>query len=160
MSTPIRPASAADLEAIMAIETAEFLRDAWSPALMAGELASEHTAYFVAGGDTPLDGYAGLFAPAGSPEGDVQTIAVATHARRRGLGRALMGTLINEARGRGVRELFLEVREDNPGARALYLDLGFEELGIRRGYYQPDNVDAVVMRLRITPARETGIGRG
>jgi N6-L-threonylcarbamoyladenine synthase/ribosomal-protein-alanine N-acetyltransferase len=60
-----------------------------------------------------------------------------------------MLSLIKEARKRGAREVFLEVRADNPTAQRLYLRLGFEEIGVRPGYYQPDNVDALVMRLRI-----------
>src|SRR5690606_36399056 len=94
-----------------------------------------------------LDAYAGLLAPHGAPQGDIQTIAVEEHARGRGLGRMLMHALIAEARRRGIRELFLEVRADNPPARHLYQVLGFTEVGVRPRYFQPDGVDAVVMRL-------------
>jgi ribosomal-protein-alanine N-acetyltransferase len=72
--------------------------------------------------------------------------------RGRGVGRALMHALIDEARRRGANELFLEVRDDNPVARRLYGSLGFEEIGVRPGYYQPDGVDAVAMRLDVPPA--------
>ena len=96
-----------------------------------------------------IEGYAGLLAPRGGGQGDIQTIAVAATARGRGLGRVLMLTLIGEARKRGAREVFLEVRADNPPAQRLYARLGFDELGVRRGYYQPDNVDAIVMRLTV-----------
>ena len=51
---------------------------------------------------------------------------------------------------RGCLEVLLEVREDNPRARRLYLREGFTEVGIRRGYYQPSGVDAVVMRKVLT----------
>lgn len=67
-----------------------------------------------------------------------------------------MRTLIGEARERGARELFLDVRADNPAAQALYTSLGFEQIAERPGYYQPDNVAALVMRLHIPPA-ETSI---
>lgn len=157
----IRDARAEDIAAIMAIETAEFTSDAWSVTMMTEELASEHNRYFVAentGDPTVIDGYAGLFAPTSSTEGDVQTIAVAGHARRRGLGRALMDRLAEAALERGMHELFLEVRADNPGARTLYENLGYRELGVRPGYYQPDNVDAIVMKLALSGA-ERGIGR-
>ena len=96
--------------------------------------------------------YAGLLAPRGSGQGDIQTIAVDTALRGRGVGRALMHALIDEARRRDVAELFLEVRADNPVARGLYESLGFEEIGVRRGYYQPDGVDAIAMRLQVPPA--------
>lgn len=162
MTWVIRPAEPGDLAGIMAIETSEFLNDAWSESLMAAELDSAHTEYFAAHREEEpgiLCGYAGLFAPRGGTEGDVQTIAVARDARRGGLGRALMKMLLATAAERGVRELFLEVREDNEGARRLYRELHFEELGTRAGYYQPDNVDAVVMRRSLLPAQEHGIGR-
>lgn len=99
-----------------------------------------------------LLGYAGLLAPAGSGQGDIQTIAVAPAARGMGLGRGLMHALITQARRRHVAELFLEVRADNPIARALYDSLGFRQIGVRRGYYQPDGVDAITMRLEVPAA--------
>ena len=54
--------------------------------------------------------------------------------------------LVDEADKRGYEEVLLEVRKDNPRARRLYLRHGFAEVGVRRGYYQPSGVDAVVMR--------------
>jgi ribosomal-protein-alanine acetyltransferase len=143
----LRPATPADLDAIMALEMATFPTDAWSPALMAEELASPHGHYLVAeDADGAIVAYAGLRAPAGSPQGDIQTIAVAAHARRRGLGRELLTALLDEARRRGAEEVFLEVRADNPGAQELYRAFGFEEIAVRPNYYQPDGVDAVIMR--------------
>ena len=72
--------------------------------------------------DGAIDAYAGLLAPLGTGQGDIQTITVAPRARRQGLGRTLMLALINEARRRGAEELFLEVRADNENAQALYTD--------------------------------------
>ena len=155
MTFVLRRANADDLNAIMLIETAVFENDAWSAEAMASELQSRHTYYLVAE-RAGVEGYAGLFAPVGSEQADIQTIAVGESARREGLGRVLMQTLIAEARERGASEVFLDVRADNPGARSLYDSLGFEPIAVRPGYYQPDNVDAVVMRLHI-PKPETGL---
>jgi len=139
-----------DLPAIMALETATFAADAWSSETMAAELAGPHGHYLVARAeDGALDGYAGLLAPHGSGQADIQTIAVVERARRRGLGRAFMLALLDEARRRGAREVFLEVRADNPGAQALYAELGFEQIAVRPAYYQPDGVDALIMRLTV-----------
>ncbi|TFC82294.1 ribosomal-protein-alanine N-acetyltransferase [Cryobacterium cheniae] len=152
MTWQLRRARAADVDAIMALETRIFVNDAWSAEAMAQDVANPNCYYLVAfPPDEPdrIEAYAGLQAPRGAHEGDVQTIAVTEQARGHGLGRTLMLSLIAEARKRGVREVFLEVRADNPSAQALYLRLGFEELGLRRGYYQPDNVDAIVMRLHV-----------
>ncbi len=152
MTWQFRRATSADLDAVMAIETAVFGTDAWSRATVHGELASVHGYYLVAfPPDDParIEAYAGLHAPMGEPQADIQTIAVAATARRHGVGRALMRQLIAEARERGAREVFLEVRADNPNAKALYDELGFEAIAVRPRYYQPDDVDAVVMRLTI-----------
>ena len=151
MTWELRRAHADDLDAIMGIETATFENDAWSPQNMAAELASRHTYYLVAE-RVGVEAYAGLFAPRGSEQADIQTIAVGESARRQGLGRVLMQALIGEARERGAREVFLDVRADNPGAQSLYLSLGFEQIAVRPGYYQPDNVDALVMRLHVQRA--------
>jgi [ribosomal protein S18]-alanine N-acetyltransferase len=155
MSLMLRRARPADLDAIMAIERATFATDAWPEHAMRAELENAHTYYLVVVDDARPDvavAYAGLLAPGGSGQGDIQTIAVDAAARGRGLGRALMHALIDEARRRAATELFLEVRADNPVARALYESLGFAEIGVRRGYYQPDGVDAIAMRLDVPPA--------
>jgi ribosomal-protein-alanine N-acetyltransferase len=98
-----------------------------------------------------LAGYAGMmFVPGAAGRGggsaDVLTIAVARDCWGQGIGSALLESLIAQARRRKCAEVFLEVREDNPRARGLYLRRGFMEIGVRRGYYQPANVDAIVMR--------------
>jgi ribosomal-protein-alanine acetyltransferase len=144
----LRRAAIEDLDAIMAIETATFASDAWSPESMGVELRNPNTYYLVAlGSGDAVEGYAGLLAPRGLPQADVQTIAVVEAARGQGLGRALMNALLSEARSRRAEEVFLEVRADNPGAEGLYRSLGFEQVAVRKKYYQPDGVDAHVMRL-------------
>jgi N6-L-threonylcarbamoyladenine synthase len=156
MTWQLRRATAHDVEAIMALETHIFENDAWSTEMMARDVTDPKCYYLVAfPPDAPqhIVAYAGLQAAPRSPESDIQTIAVAEEARGAGLGRVLMLSLITEARKRGARETFLEVRADNPAAQQLYRSLGFEDLGVRRGYYQPDNVDAIVMRLTIPPAQ-------
>ncbi|VXB83528.1 ribosomal protein S18-alanine N-acetyltransferase [Plantibacter sp. T3] len=155
MSWSLRRAGVADLDAIMELEHTVFVNDAWSADMMRAELSSPHGYYLVAtevdADDATLAGYGGLFAPSRSDDADIQTIAVAAHARGRGLGRLLMQALIEQARQQDVAQVFLEVRADNPVAIALYRSLGFEELGVRPGYYQPDDVDAIVMRLTVQP---------
>lgn len=141
----LRTADPADLDDIMRIEQASFGPSAWDRSTMVQELASDWGRYVVA-----LDehgrilGYAGLRAV--GVEGDVQTIAVSEEARGRGAGRALLEELLAEAGRRGVRELFLDVRADNDVARRLYASVGFREIGMRPRYYQPEDVDAVVMK--------------
>lgn len=93
-----------------------------------------------------LAGYAGMLFTPGGGQADVLTIAVAPPCWGRGIGSALLGALVQAARDHDCGEVFLEVREDNPRARGLYLRRGFEEIGVRRGYYQPSGADAIVMR--------------
>jgi ribosomal-protein-alanine acetyltransferase len=151
----LRRAVLDDLEAIMAIERETFPADAWSTSSMKAELRGPHGYYLVAvAGDAVADGatagsiegYAGLLAPEGSDQGDIQTIAVAEPSRGRGLGRRLMEALLAEAERRGAVEVFLEVRADNAPAQHLYTSLGFERIAVRPHYYQPGDEDAWVMR--------------
>jgi ribosomal-protein-alanine acetyltransferase len=155
----MRPAAAEDLEAILALEEDTFVSDAWSRPQMASELTSPHTSYLVVVDDVEgVVGYGGVLAPRGSDDADIQTIAVAPSFRRAGLGRAIMAELIGAARLAGADRVFLEVREDNPAAQALYADLGFAAIGVRPHYYQPDDVDAIVMRLEFEPPSAAGVG--
>jgi [ribosomal protein S18]-alanine N-acetyltransferase len=147
MST--RRATLADLDAIMALERASFPSDAWSDAMMREELESPHGWYVVVEEAGRLIGYAGLRAVRGAADADIQTIAIAAGGRGRGRGRALLTALLAEAARRGVRDVFLEVRADNPVAQSLYASEGFAEVGRRARYYQPDDVDAIVMRLDV-----------
>lgn len=143
----LRTATASDLDAIMAIERASFPTDAWSPAMMSAELASPHGRYVVDEEAGSVVAYGGVRAVQGAPDADIQTIAVGAAARGRGRGRALLGELLTTAQQRGARDVFLDVRADNPVAAALYRSEGFVEIGRRPRYYQPDDVDAIVMKL-------------
>jgi ribosomal-protein-alanine N-acetyltransferase len=85
-------------------------------------------------------------------EAEVLTIAVEPAARGKGLGLMLMTAAIDGARALGAESLFLEVAVDNPVAAGLYRRLGFEEAGLRRGYYRRKAgraADALVMRLSL-----------
>lgn len=149
----IRSASIDDLEVIAKMEAELFAGEAWSKQMVADELTADHRAYFALTDDQDaVIGYAGLFAP--GSEGDVQTIAVHPSVRGRGYGRLLLDALIAEAARRGVTQLFLEVRADNDVAQQLYSSVGFEVIGERPNYYQPGNISAIVMRLRM-PGRPT-----
>ena len=143
----LRTATGDDLGAIMTLERASFPTDAWSESLMAAELASPHGRYFVDVEAGRVVGYGGVRAVRGAADADIQTIAIAEAARGAGRGRALLRALLGEARECGAREMFLEVRADNPVAAALYRSEGFAEIGRRPRYYQPDDVDAIVMTL-------------
>lgn len=147
----LRAATLDDLDAIWALEAAVFTNEAWSRDAMREELSARHRVYLaLEGEDGRVVGYGGLLAV--GTEGDIQTIALDPAVRGAGEGRRLMRALLDAARDRGVREVFLEVRADNPVARGLYASLGFAEIGVRPRYYQPDDVDAIVMRAELDDA--------
>lgn len=164
----IREALLSDLNEIMALEQRCFVNDAWSEDLMQSELVAQHTHYVVCLVEGQLVGYAGLSKLSSSTQADVQTIAVSAESRGRGLGRLLLNALTVRAAALRAKEVFLEVRADNQVAQGLYLDFGFKVIGTRKGYYQPDNVDALVMQLTLkreplvlgieSSCDETGIG--
>jgi len=145
----LRVATPSDLDAIMAIENASFPADAWSSESMAAELSSGYSHYLVDEDADTIIGYAGLRSIPGNADADIQTIALLQERRGEGRGRALLRALLAEASARGAREVFLEVRADNPSAEGLYLSEGFEEIGRRPHYYQPDDVDAIVMKVKL-----------
>lgn len=131
------------IEALEPIEADLFGAERWSAAMFWNELASGH--YYVAAfEDDELVGYAGL--STNVDEGWVQNIAVRRDRQRRGTGRALLEELLAEAVRRDARSVLLEVAVDNRPAQSLYDSYGFEPVGLRKGYYQPSNTDALVMR--------------
>jgi ribosomal-protein-alanine N-acetyltransferase len=99
----------------------------------------------VAEEDEKIVGY--VVALDGADVGDILNLAVTEGGRRRGLGRALVEAIVDRLAERGVREVFLEVRESNAPARGLYSKFGFKEVGRRKGYYRRPVEDAIVLRL-------------
>jgi [ribosomal protein S18]-alanine N-acetyltransferase len=135
------------IEALLPIEDELFGEERWSAGMFWNELAAGHH-YLVAleagvDGDRVV-GYAGL-ALAPPDEAWIQNVGVRKDAQRRGIGRRLLEALLAEARRHGTRKLLLEVAVDNLPAQQLYAGYGFEGVGVRKGYYQPSNTDALVM---------------
>lgn len=129
------------IEELIPIEHELFGVEAWSPGMFWSELAAGHH-YRIAVDDGQILGYAGL---AVGDDAWVNNIAVRAAAQRRGVGTLLLEDLLAEAQRRGRERVWLEVAVDNHAAQAMYDRYGFEAVGIRRGYYQPSNKDALVM---------------
>ena len=81
-------------------------------------------------------------------EGSIVEVAVHPDCRRKGIARSLITAAIQSAEG--LNTVFLEVRESNTPAVSLYESLGFERIGVRKGYYQKPKEDAVIMNLSIS----------
>ena len=131
------------LDQVLAIEEDLFGAEKWSPAMFWNELANGHH-YLAAIEDGAIIGYAGLAVV--RPEAWINNIAVRRDRQRTGTGRVLMDALLAHARAAGATHTLLEVASDNAPAQKLYASYGFEVVGVRRGYYQPSNTDALVMR--------------
>ncbi len=145
----------ADLPALGALEAELFADSAWSQSTWWAELAGRPRREYVllTGADGRVLGYAGV--DHAGEVADVMTVAVAPGARGRGRGRRLLEELAARALAGGAAYLMLEVRADNAAARVLYERAGFEQLSVRRRYYQPGDVDALVLR-RALSAGGTG----
>jgi [ribosomal protein S18]-alanine N-acetyltransferase len=154
----IRRCETGDLERVAAIELDSF-SDPWSVEAFSVTLELRHLRFLVAeelsegrdpGDDEPaLVGY--VVALVMADEAEIADVAVARAVRRRGVGRALLERMIADVMDEGVRSLYLEVRESNAAARALYDALGFVPVGRRRGYYQHPSEDALLLRRDLAP---------
>ena len=138
-----------DLPAVLDIERRSFAQP-WSRAFFEKELATPFARLVVAVEEavprSEVIGYTCRW----RVTDEVHLLNVAVHPERRGLGhgRALVAGVVGEAEAARARVVYLEVRAGNVIARRLYRQLGFKDLGVRRGYYGPGQ-DAIVMELRL-----------
>ncbi|MCL2069309.1 MAG: ribosomal protein S18-alanine N-acetyltransferase [Oscillospiraceae bacterium] len=145
----IIPMTQIHLPAAIEIER-ECFSDPWSPDTLRGDVESPNSLYLAAvdsdcGGK--LVGYAGIVRIL--DEGHIHNVAVTPEYRRMGLGSMLTGELLACARETGLCSVFLEVRQSNKAAIALYGGLGFEVSGRRPRYYQNPAEDALLMMLSL-----------
>lgn len=151
----VRALAWTDIPRLARLETELFAQDAWSEQTWWAELAGRPRRDYVVVTPGPgvdqddILGYAGL--DLGGEVADVMTIAVAPAAQGTGLGSELLDLLSRRAREAGAAYLMLEVRDDNEPAKKLYARAGFETLTVRRRYYQPGDIDALVMRKSLEP---------
>ena len=147
-----RALSWADVPRLVELEDRLFAGDAWSAPTWWAELAARPRRDYVARDrDGELVGYGGL--DLAGEVADLMTLAVAPEAQGSGLGGELLALMASRAREAGAAYLLLEVRADNAAAEALYARSGFEVITVRRRYYQPGDVDALVMRLTLDDER-------
>ena len=116
----------------------------WSEASIAGELSNPLALWIVATDADKVLGYVGSQSVLG--EADMMNLAVCADARRSGIGKELVNTLVCCLKEAQVNSLTLEVRASNQPAIALYLGLGFVQVGRRPGYYKNPKEDALILR--------------
>jgi ribosomal-protein-alanine N-acetyltransferase len=143
----LRSMRAADVLDVVAIER-EAYQFPWSEGIFRDCLRVGYVCRVVLAGEQVV-GYGVMSVGAG--EAHILNLCVAERHRCRGLARQLLLSLLESATAAGAAEAFLEVRPSNTTAIRLYLALGFEQVGMRRGYYQAVNgrEDAAVLRLAL-----------
>jgi len=153
----VRNATADDIPAMIRLERECPSAAHWSEQQYAGLLdeASGHRRLAIVSEDrqrlsqeSPLIlGF--LVAHSSSPDWELENLVVALEVRGKGIGTGLMKDLFARARESGGESVFLEVRESNKAARALYENLGFQQSGRRKSYYSNPLEDALLYTRRL-----------
>jgi ribosomal-protein-alanine N-acetyltransferase len=143
----VRGATAGDLDTVMGIERACFSAP-WPRSVMADEIGGRSCSRVeVAEEPQGVTGFMIYWVI--PPEAHLINLAVAPAAQGRGIGRAMVDRLLAVARAEDVSQIFLEVRASNLVAQRLYVEVGFEQIDVRRGYYADNGEDALVMYLEV-----------
>ncbi len=132
-----------DVAAVAALEAANFSRP-WSYEAFLKTLSDENYIVMIAKEADALLGYCVLLCT--GEEADITNVCTAPEARGKGVATGMLTALMEAGKSRGVTEFFLEVRESNAPARSLYTKLGFEEIGLRKNYYEEPKEHAVLMK--------------
>jgi ribosomal-protein-alanine N-acetyltransferase len=141
------PMGESDLEPVLDIERSLYAFP-WTRGNFRDSLRAGYSCWVAREDGEPI-GYAVMMLAAG--EAHLLNLSVAVHRQRRGHGRSLLAHLVAVAREHGARVLFLEVRPSNEAGKRLYSGGGFEQIGVRRGYYPTEGgrEDALVFALNL-----------
>lgn len=140
----IKPMTQTDIDNVIAIEAASYGEHHWSKESFFNELSNELARYYCAFDDNGnLMGYAGTWQIL--EEAHLTNIAVSPDFRRKKVAESLLTTVISDCLKNGIKYITLEVRVSNNPAINLYEKYGFKSLGTRKGYYQNNNEDALIM---------------
>jgi ribosomal-protein-alanine N-acetyltransferase len=145
----IRPMLESDVPYVLAVESAAY-QFPWSEGIFRDCLRVGYTCRVLdINGD--IAGYGIMSMGAG--EAHILNVCVRTEFQCLGFGRKILMYLLERARSSGMQEAFLEVRPSNSAAIRLYQSVGFEPVGVRRGYYQAavGREDASVLRRILLP---------
>ena len=143
----LRPMQTDDLDAVMQIEPTIYSHP-WTRGNFSDSLNSGYSAWVLEENDAMI-GYALLMLV--MDEAHLLNLSIAKPQQKRGLGRYLLEHMLNIAKNHKVTNMFLEVRPSNVSAIALYENMGFSEMAVRRGYYpaKEGREDAVLMGLAL-----------
>lgn len=145
----IRRMNIQDIDRVLAVEHRSFTAPWSRQAFMTELIDNQFARYIVAEYAGRLIGYAGVWLII--DEGHVTNIAVDPDFRGKHLGEMLMKTLMSICIAQGALKMTLEVRVSNDTAKKLYTKLGFEGVGVRKGYYTDNQEDALIMWADLPP---------
>ncbi len=144
LSIKIKPMEKSDIDSVIAIEEKAYGPHHWSKESFMGELSNELAKYFsVFSENGDLIAYCGCWQIL--EEAHITNIAVDPDFRQKHIGEAMLKTIIDECYKNMAKYITLEVRVGNKPAIGLYEKYGFKSLGTRKGYYQDNNEDALIM---------------
>lgn len=140
----IRRMNEADIGAVVGVDGAAF-SDAWKETAFYDEIKKDYSHYFICESDGEIAGYAGIWCIYETAE--LIRIATAPKFQRRGVANMLMQEILSCAKDCGCERMMLEVRRSNIPAQALYRKFGFDEISVRKGYYNGE--DAIIMEAKV-----------
>ena len=136
----IREMTREDIDAVVGVDNAAF-SDAWKETTFCEEAEKDYSHYFVCETDDEIIGYAGIWCIYETAE--LIRIATVPEFRKRGIAKELMQKVLECAEIYGCERMMLEVRRSNIPAQELYKKFGFNEISIRKGYYNGE--DALIL---------------
>ena len=140
----IKPMEKSDVDAVRELEKKAYGEHHWSKESFYNELSNRLAKYFCAFDENGiLTGYTGCWQI--MEEAHITNLAVSPNFRRKYIGEALLKNIIDSCYSNMVKFITLEVRVSNAAAIGLYEKYGFKSLGVRKGYYQDNNEDALIM---------------
>lgn len=139
----VRHATVADLRRMIEIARDTATSPQWSPQHYEHIFSSGHVALVIEE-DGQIAGF--VIGHGVAAEWEIENIAIAEPARRRGLGSRLLGEFLHQVRSSGGKEVLLEVRESNRAAQALYAKWAFTQAGRRKNYYVEPAEDALLLK--------------
>jgi ribosomal-protein-alanine N-acetyltransferase len=142
----VRQLRSEDMDEVARLE-AELFSTPWSARTFRSALAGPHAVLLGVQEGASLIAYAVMWCI--EDQGELANIAVAPDRQGEGIGSLLLDEVLRVARARGVRQMYLDVRESNARAISMYRGRGFEPVGLRRAYYERPREDALVLMKRL-----------
>ncbi len=143
----IREMTLEDIDQAVVIEK-ECFSLPWSEKSFQDSITREDTIFLVCEEESMITGYIGMYVS--FDEGSITNVAVHPSYRKKGYGDALVSAVKIAAKEKQVESIFLEVRVSNVPAISLYQKMGFENLGIRKNFYDHPKEDAYIMSCDIS----------